>query len=408
MVTYNNPNVDICESNDSVIGHPVRETMLKPLLLPGLCLLFLAGCLDGDDSNGNDRNTGTVTNIGVENLSYETRSRSGTTDEKGRYSYLRGEKISFSIGDLPIASDVPTAPFLTSMDFTEKQRQRLQQGGISEEGFQTHRVVEEKLASNNPVAINTMRLIMVLAEDLRTAPDDSIRITDRTIEQLNRYLAKEKPDFDFNQSVASFASPSAPTYDNEGNLVGGSAVNRMLDEICFAPEGDELCESPPTLNEMSNTTDEDARKELDQKRKQILDARRTLSEVSQNNVTDFLLSETRDFRLDLEAPYFLDPEAVTLAPDETGIQEIRIRRIGSSGVQLQGKAALKARAQGDALQLHSVDWQSGAVEYSQDGNAGDSGTILVNFKIESPDFENYRWFRKTVKVCVTENNQCSQ
>jgi len=168
----------------------------------------------------------------------------------------------------------------------------------------------------------------------------------------------------------------------------------MLDEICFAPEGDELCESPPTLNEISNTTDEDARKELDQKRKQILDARRTLSEVSQNNVTDFLLSETRDFRLDLEAPYFLDPEAVTLAPDETGIQEIRIRRIGSSGVQLQGKAALKARAQGDALQLHSVDWQSGAVEYSQDGNAGDSGTILVNFKIESPDFENYRWFRK--------------
>jgi len=137
----------------------------------------------------------------------------------------------------------------------------------------------------------------------------------------------------------------------------------MLDEICFAPEGDELCESPPTLNEISNTTDEDARKELDQKRKQILDARRTLSEVSQNNVTDFLLSETRDFRLDLEAPYFLDPEAVTLAPDETGIQEIRIRRIGSSGVQLQGKAARLRRAL-RAMRFSSTAWTGRAARLS--------------------------------------------
>jgi len=170
------------------------------------------------------------------------------------------------------------------MDFTEKQRQRLQQGGISEEGFQTHRVVEEKLASNNPVAINTMRLIMVLAEDLRTAPDDSIRITDRTIEQLNRYPCKGKADFDFNQSVASFASPSAPTYDNEG-IWWGSAVNRMLDEICFAPEGDELCESPPTLNEISNTNGRGREEGAGSKRKQIL-MRAHSSEVSQNNVTD--------------------------------------------------------------------------------------------------------------------------
>ena len=379
--------------------------MLKPLLLPALCLFFLTGCLDGDDSNGNDRNTGTVTNVGVENLSYETRSKSGTTDEKGRYSYLRGEKISFSIGDLPIASDVPTSPFLTSMDFTEQQRQRLQQGGISEEGFQTHRVVEEELASNNRVAINTMRLIMVLGEDLRTDPDDTIRITDRTIEQLNNYLAEEDPDIDFSQPVTSFARPSAPEYNDNGSLPeDASAVNKMLNAICFAPEGDELCDPPPTIEpEM----DEETREELEQERQRILDARRTLSEVSQNNVTDFLLSETKDFKLDLEAPYFLEPEAVTLAPDETGVQEIRIRRIGSGSVNLQGNT-LDARARSDVLQIHSVDWQRGSVEYFQDGDAGDSGTILINFKIESPDFENYRWFRKTVKVCVNEDDQpCS-
>ncbi|WP_133736008.1 hypothetical protein [Halospina denitrificans] len=386
----------------------MRETKLKPLLLPGLCAFVLTGCLDSDDSNGNDRNIGTFTQIGVENLSYETRSRSGTTDEEGRYSYLPGETISFSIGDLPIASNVPTAPFLTSMDFTEEQRQRLQEGDISEEGFHTHRIAEEELASSNRIAINTMRLIMALGEDLQTDPSKPIRITDRTIEQLNRYLAENEPDIDFSQPVLSFASPRTPKYDKKGNLEGGSVVNQMLDEICFEPEGDELCEPPPTRKEISETTDDGLRQDLEQKRQQILDARHTLSEISQNDVKNFLLSEAKDFRLDLEAPYFLDPDAVTLAPDETGIQEIRIRRIGSGGVQLQGIGALDASAQGDALNLHSVDWQSGVVEYSHHGDAGDSGTILVNFKIESPDFENYRWFRKTVKVCVTENSQCSQ
>ena len=375
----------------------MRETIFKPLLLPGLCLFVLTGCLDDDDGNGSGSKTGTLTSVGVENLSYETRSTSGTTGEDGRFEYLPGETISFSIGNLPITSDVPTAPFLTSMDFTEEQRRELQQGGINEKGLQTHRVAEEALARSNRIAINTMRLIMILGQDLQTSPTETIQITDRTIEQLNSYLAKEEPEIDFSQPVASFASPSAPEYDNEGNLIDPSPVNRMLDSICFEPEGDELCDPPPSRDDIEDTTDDEARQELEQERQQILDARRTLSEVSSNSVTDFLLTTTEEFRLDLEGPYFLAPETVTLSPDATDIQKIRIRRIGSQGANLQANA-LDARALDDGLTIHSANWQTGEVEFFQNNSGTEETTILINFKVETPDFENYRWFTKTVKV----------
>lgn len=385
----------------------MRETLLKSLLVPGLSLLVLAGCLDDDDGNGNNRDTGTFTDVGVENLSYETRSQSGTTDDEGRYSYQPGETISFSIGDLPIASDVPTAPFLTTLEITPEQREQLRNGGTDEDGLQTHRVVEETLAEENAVAINTMRLIMVLGEEVQNDPNSTIRITDRTIEQLNRYLAEEEPDINFDQPVESFASPPNPEYDNEGNLLDPSVVNRMLDSICFEPEDDELCEAPPTRQEINDTADEERKTELEQERRRILDARRTLNEVSPEDVKEFLLSETRSFRLDLEAPYFLEPGAVVLAPDETDIQRIRLRRTGSGDVELQGNG-LDARAKGSALAVHNTNWQDAEVEYFHDGSDGDSGTILVNFKIDTPDFNNYRWFRKTLRVCINEDDRpCS-
>lgn len=386
----------------------MRETILKPLLLPGLCLFVLAGCLEDDNGNGNSARTGTLTNVGVENLSYETRSRSGTTDEEGRFEYLPGETISFSIGNLPLISDVPVEPFLTPMDFTEEQRQQLRKGGINAEGLQTHRVVEEDLARSNRIAINTMRLIMILGQDLDNSPDDTIRITDRTIEQLNSYLAENDVEIDFSQPTNEFAKPSVPDYHDEtGKLKNASVVNQMLDSICFEPEGDELCEAPPKRSEINSTTDDELKSDLERERREILDARRVLSEISVNEVTDFLLAETKDFRLNLEAPYYLEPDTVTLAPGETGLQEIRIRRIGSRDTELQGNA-LDAKARGDALQVSSVDWQDATVEYFHDGNEGDQGTILINFKIETPGFDNYRWFRKTVRVCINKDDQpCS-
>ena len=385
----------------------MRETILKPLLLPGLCILVLAGCLDDDEGNGNNAQTGTLTSVGVANLNYETRSRSGTTDDEGRFEYLPGETISFSVGNLQIASDVPVAPFLTSMDFTEEQREKLRKGGTNEEGLQTHRVVEEDLARNNRIAINTMRLLMVLGQDFEQSPDDTIRITDRTIEQLNSYLAENDIEIDFSQPTNQFASPSIPSYDDAGNLEGGSVVNQMLDSICFEPEGDELCEAPPTETEINNTTDPEEKSDLQRERQEITDSRRLLSEISVNEVSDFLLSETRDFRLDLESAYFLEPDAITLEPSETGIQEIQIKRVGSKGVNLQGNG-LDARAEGSALQVSSVDWQDAVVEYFHDGSEGEQGTVLINFKIETPDFDNYRWFRKTLRVCINADDQpCS-
>ena len=391
----------------------MSQATLKPLLIPVLCLAVLAGCSGSNDGDGRvvghfalaERDA--PESGGIENLSFETASTSGTTGEDGVFTFLPGETISFSIGNLEIAGDVPAAPFLTPLEIRTDQRELLFAGATDDRGLQTHRLIEEQLVRNSDVAINTMRLILVLNDEVEVEPSDTIRITERTIEQINAYLAEQGPEFDFGQPVSSFASPANSEFDNEGNLIDASPVNRMLNSICFAPEGDELCEEPPTLDEIENTADEEVQEELEDRRDQILTARRSLSDLDVGRVRDFLLAETRRFRLDLEEPYFLSPEALTLSPDETGIQTVDIRRAGEGDAVLQPNA-IDARALSNKLLVQAAGWQSAEVDYFHTGENGDSGTILINFRIDFPEFDNYRWFRKTLRVCIQDDGSpCS-
>ena len=75
-----------------------------------------------------------------------------------------------------------------------------------------------------------------------------------------------------------------------------------------------------------------------------------------------------------------------------------IKRTGSSGYSLKW---LEAEAKGTGWGIHSVDRQEGTVEfYRRTGRDAESGTILVNFKVDYPGFDNYRWFRKNLLVEV--------
>ncbi|MGM0450564.1 MAG: hypothetical protein ACQERE_07040 [Pseudomonadota bacterium] len=372
--------------------------------LCALCLLPLTGCIGGDDGGGGDGlDTGTLMHVGIENVHYETRSQSGTTNEDGEFRYNPGETLTFRVGDLVLAEDVPAAPFLTPIDFTADARQKLQKGGVGNDELQTHRRIEEQLAANDRQAVNITRLLMVLSDDNTDDPNETLTITQRTLDQINSYLAKEDtPEIDFDVPVQEFASPSIEGEDSrndDGDLKPAisSPANLMLDSICFAPEGDDVCDTPPKRSSINAISDEEEREDLQQERDSILESRRTLQDLSANATTAFLEEDTLIFKGDLESPFYLAPETLTISASDSSIQEVTIKRTGSSDVTLKD---LEAKVEGNDWIFDSADWQSGTVRFYHDGPSTESGTVVVNFKVDYPDFNNYRWFQKTLRVHV--------
>ncbi|MYL27377.1 MULTISPECIES: hypothetical protein [Halomonadaceae] len=376
--------------------------MVTAFLTTG-CLLALAGCGGSDGDGDGDLRTGTLFTEGVENIHYETRSQSGTTGENGEFRYHPGETLTFRLGNLVLAENVPAAPFLTPIDFTAEARRQLHSGGTDGEGLETHRGIEEDLAENNAIAINITRLLSALAEqDSPASSEETLEITQRTIDQLNSYLADDSnPRIDFSVSTESFSRPDNISEDNReddtGDLIDPSPANRLLDSICFAPEGDELCEAPPTESEIGNATG-DRVEELEDERRNILNARRTLDRAPTGNTIEFLSQDTLDFRNDLATAFYLEPGTLTIGPSDGSIRTVAIKRTGSSGFSLK---RLEAKAEGSGWAIHSVDRQEGTVEfYRNTSRPAESGTILVNFKVDYPGFDNYRWVRKNLLVEV--------
>lgn len=376
-------------------------------IVAALCLSALTGCMGGDDDGGggggDGLHTGTLMHVGIENVDYETRSQSGTTSEEGEFRYHPGERLTFRVGDLVLAENVPAAPFLSPIDFTADARQQLHKGGVNDEGLTTHRRIEKQLASDNREAVNITRLLMVLSDANMADPEETLTLTQRTIDQMNTYLAKDgTPAIDFDVAVDEFARPDVQGDDSrtdEGDLKPGisSPANLMLDSICFAPKGDDLCDAPPRQSKIDGITDEDQKQELQSERDRILEKRRTLQDIPSNAVTQFLERDTQIFKGDLESPFYLDPETLTVAASDNSIQKVAIKRTGSSGFTLD---ALEAQVRGEDWYLDSTNWQTGTVSFYHDGPATESGTVEVNLKVDYEDFDNYRWFRKTLRVHV--------
>lgn len=366
--------------------------------LTTLSLLALAGCSSSDGGGDDDLRTGTLFTEGIENIHYETRSQSGTTNENGEFSFYPGETLTLRLGNLVLAEDVPASPFLTPIDFTANARTRLHKGGADDEDLETHRKVEKDLANNNAVAINITRFLTALGEQENVrSSDETLEITQRTIDQLNDYLSDDsKPEIDFSVSVAAFARPdniSEENRDKAGDLENPSPANQLLDNICFAAKGSELCEKPPV-----DGPNDDLSEEQSDKRSRILNARRTLDEAPTGNAIDFLEGEALDFRNDLATAFYLEPGTLTLAPSDGRIRKVAIRRTGSSGYSLK---RLDAKAKGKGWAIHSVNRQEGTVEfYRNTSQPAEDGTIVVSFKVDYPDFDNYRWFRKNLLVEV--------
>jgi len=101
----------------STVPYPLRSAALTASCLAAL--FSLAGCLGSSGSNDDDARTGVFVDSAVAGLDYQRSSGgTGTTNERGEFSYLGGEMLSFAIGDLDLGS-AAGADMLTPLSIIE-------------------------------------------------------------------------------------------------------------------------------------------------------------------------------------------------------------------------------------------------------------------------------------------------
>lgn len=370
---------------------PVHSTLLFTCLIP----MMLSGC-SGGGSDSDDRLRGQVTPNGIRGLSYQTASQTGVTDNDGSFRYYPGESLQISVGDLQLVSGVPASDIVTPLEFLPEIRAQLASPALNDEGLLDHRLTEQALLEDTTL-MNMTRFLLSLNWEVTVQDDESLEIRDRVLEQLNEALPELDAAIDFAVSTSEFEASSE---------AGRSPANQLLEKICFFEEDDDRCDEPPTQAEIDAAPerpdddddidpDIEYREDLISKRNRILGGQRQLDDVDLDAAKAYLTREL-DAATRLHANrYTLTPETAAYPATDTGIKQVRVRKIGG-GLAL---GALEAVSLRDAdVAIHSYDWQSGTVEYFINGEAGGESDVLVNFQPE----DDYRWIRKQLRVIIEE------
>ncbi|MCP5161693.1 MAG: hypothetical protein H7A00_08480 [Hahellaceae bacterium] len=349
-------------------------------------LLLCASLAACDNSSNNDSNapsTGRLMINGVEGLNYVTQSQSGTTDANGEFKYYPGETISFSLGNLPLAADIPAKQFLTFLEFPPAQRIVLEQG-VVEEGLTVHDTAEKNALTDSSTN-NLVRALILFDEDKSVKSDKKLKFTERTITQLNtalQSLPAEKP-VDFSIAVTEL------TADN-------SWLNTLLASVCFYEATDERCETAPTQDEIDalKATDEKAAKELENKRTRIANGKRNTGQVLPTVIDDYVTEQANIITTEVSLRYAMLPYSVTLPATNQSLQKARVYapRVTLSIADMQVKSN-----NDNIVMVQRFDKATGEIEFFATGAAGEETEIVVNFKVTG----DYRWIRKTIRVRLT-------
>lgn len=140
----------------------------KKILTPAAFVLLLSACGGGGGSDSTNAGTGTppatptpttpstgiFEDAVVSGLSYQTPTRSGTTNAAGEYDYLPGESVTFSIGGITLGSSL-AGPVVTPLS-----------------------LVNGATDATDPTVTNIVRLLLTL--DDNGDPSDGINISSAT------------------------------------------------------------------------------------------------------------------------------------------------------------------------------------------------------------------------------------
>jgi hypothetical protein len=367
--------------------HSIRLSLIL------ITTLAISGCFDGSSSSGDDTSIGRLNYNGFSGLAYTTASQTGITDGRGEFRYYSGETLSFRVGNLLLADDVPAQEFVTPLEFFANLRTALNNPSVNDEGLSNHEGTETQLLDDVPLN-NLVRFLISLNWKVNVREGQGIDIKDRVIQQLNAKLPELTAPIDFNVSTLEFTAG--------GN--NPSPANQLLAAICFYPVGDELCEKPPTQLEIDaapirpdNEEDWDPNIEYQQdlraKRDRILDSIRSLDDIDEDDARTYLKRELGDISTRIANRYFLSPHEIRLPASDTSIKTVKIRQIAGTP-QLVELDAISTRP--TEVVKHAVNWQAAEVEYFIAGDPGGESEIRISFNPEN----TYRWVQKTLRVII--------
>ncbi|WP_372963979.1 organic solvent ABC transporter permease [Marinobacter sp.] len=375
---------------------------LSRLFLPLSVVLICSGCFDSGGSGSDDLKTGRIHAHGISGLSYQTASQAGTTDEQGTFRYYPGETLSLKVGNLPITEGVPAQEFVSFLEFQPELREALQTPKVDSEQLKDHTLTENSLLDNIEL-INRTRFLMALNWTEIIEDDEGIDIRPRVIEQLNAALSNpDLPDsLDFSNSAHFNVPPDAP--DDYIPPAG-----RLLAAICFYEEGDQMCDEPPSQEEIDNApirpeNDDEAdpdisyQQDLKSLRDRIIQSIRKIEDVDEEQAKEYLQKELAGITNAISRKYYLSNHVASHSASDTSLKTINLKKVGG-GIALpkNGVEAISTRPQ--EVAVHSWSWQEAEVEYFVDGDSGGESEIIINFTPE----DSYRWVRKSLRVRITD------
>lgn len=324
---------------------------MKKLLVALLGIPLLAGCSNGGGSD-NDPQIGYLTYTGIGGLEYRTASQSGITGRKGEFFYYPGERVTFSLGDLVIARDIPAKYRLSPLELDPTLESQLFQSTVKD-GLSTHTEVESSVMRSSNYVINWFRFLATLDTD--TNLDNGIFIEDDIREQIHRVQVDEP--INFNQPPETFGS--------DANI--NAPENRFIWAICFPNNISTTCESPTGGRAISGST----------------------------TTISFVEKELNRISNEIGSGIRFTPFAFELAAGDTQVQTVQIK----TQVSEQEIAELEVLSRNEELvRIHGIDRIGKEFSFfvTDAARSKDRIEIVANIRLEG----DYRWHAKSLSISI--------
>ncbi len=340
--------------------------LVKVLLLISV-FGFNTGCDEsGGGGGGNELKTGYLTAGGIAGLPYQTESRIDITDDQGRFFYFEGETISFFLGDLTFAENIPTKEYLTPIDFLPSAVATIDMGSRDRE-LMTHRLLE-KDAIELPEIINKTRILLTL----RNTDDDEDDIDAATVISAETREAVESYVFSV---TIDFTKPA-----DEFGVEEEDAEKPTLPETIFVDDICEILEQPQCRG----------------------DSFKEVQGVQQGR--DYNQTETDEITTLIGETIFQDPKFLEIPADLDNLYRVNLQRIGPDLdiMEMEVKTIDQIpepdgnfpdfpKTVVEIIDYSAVDQY---YEFVSVGEAGQETKIIANVKLA----KDYRWHQKDLRV----------
>ena len=318
-----------------------------------MCASLLTGC-GGDGGSGNDAQVGYLTFHGIRGLSYETQSQSGITGPLGEFRYYPGETLTFRLGSIILAKDVPAKERLSPLDLEPAHEAELRHG-VMVDGLSTHKPVESELVLSDHYLINVYRLLLSLDAD--DNEKTGVFIRDEILDEIAAYPIEEP--INFHKAPSDFGNREIIT----------APENLFVWALCFRIHSDRNCTNPY--------------------------AGRNIKQ--EGTATSYMQAQLDIISDAMSANLYLSPYAFEIGSNDRSLQTVTIRSHNNKW----SVAEIEAISHDDSVvAIHSIDPANQQVTFYNVSTEAEAETKLtINIRLEG----DYRWLQKPLSVRIHPN-----